>query len=80
MSSAKVAVADISRTGFTILIDDLKLSVPFDELPWFRAASIAAIARVEQPHPGHLFWPDLDVDLGVASIEHPERYPLRARA
>jgi hypothetical protein len=25
---------------------------------------------------GHLRWPDLDVDLSVESIEHPERYPL----
>jgi hypothetical protein len=25
-----------------------------------------------------LHWPDLDVDLHVDSIEHPERYPLVA--
>jgi hypothetical protein len=24
----------------------------------------------------HLRWPDLDVDLALESIEHPERYPL----
>ena len=23
-----------------------------------------------------LYWPDLDVDLAVESIEHPERFPL----
>jgi hypothetical protein len=27
----------------------------------------------------HLFWPDLDVDLAVDSIHHPERYPLVSR-
>jgi hypothetical protein len=26
--------------------------------------------------PEHLYWPDLDIDLSVESIEHPERFPL----
>jgi hypothetical protein len=29
---------------------------------------------------GHLHWPELDVDLHVDSIIHPERYPLVAAA
>ena len=36
-----------------------------------------AILRLERPQPGHLHWPDFDVDLAVDSIEHPERYPLK---
>ena len=32
-----------------------------------------------RPQPGHLYWPELDVDLSVESIEHPERYPLKAK-
>jgi hypothetical protein len=35
--------------------------------------------NVELPHPHHLYWPDLDVDLAVESIEHPERFPLVSR-
>ena len=27
----------------------------------------------EQPAPGRFHWPDLDVDLGMESIEHPLR-------
>jgi hypothetical protein len=34
---------------------------------------------MERPAPGHLYWPDLDVDLSVDSIEHPERYPMKAK-
>ena len=34
------------------------------------------LLNVELPHPHHLYWPDLDVDLAVESIEHPERFPL----
>jgi hypothetical protein len=32
--------------------------------------------NVEQPHPQHLHWPDLDVDLEVESLLAPEAYPL----
>jgi hypothetical protein len=31
-------------------------------------------------HGRHLHWPDLDVDLEVDALEHPERYPLAYRA
>jgi hypothetical protein len=41
---------------------------------------IGQLLRVEQPHPSHLYWPDLDVDLAVESIEFPERFPLVSRA
>jgi hypothetical protein len=34
------------------------------------------LVRVELPSSHHLYWPDLDVDLAVESIEHPERFPL----
>ena len=39
-------------------------------------ASVGAILNVQLPGPHHLYWPDLDVDLAVESIEHPERFPL----
>ena len=53
--------------------------VPFKDFPWFRDASVRAITNVQLPSPHHLYWPDLDVDLAVESIEHPERYPLVSR-
>jgi hypothetical protein len=34
---------------------------------------------VQRPGPEHLYWPDLDVDVAVESIEHPERFPLVSR-
>jgi hypothetical protein len=27
-----------------------------------------------------LYWPDLDIDLALDSIQHPERYPLVSKA
>ena len=79
-ATSEVEVTNISRHGFWLLPDDRELFLPFDEFPWFRKATVEAIVRVERPAPGHLQWPGLDVDLSVASIEHPERYPLTSRA
>ncbi len=73
-------VTNISRHGFWLLVDDQELFLPFDEFPWFRTAAVEAILKVERPQPDHLYWPDLDVDLTLDSIEHPERYPLKARS
>ncbi|MEX2016276.1 MAG: DUF2442 domain-containing protein [Candidatus Hydrogenedentales bacterium] len=72
-----VEVTNISRHGFWILLDDRELFLPFDEFPWFRHATVNAITSVQRPQPQHLYWPELDVDLEVESIEHPERYPLQ---
>ena len=51
--------------------------MPYDEFPWFKDASIDQIHNVQEPHPGHLYWPDLDVDLDVKSIIDPNQYPLK---
>jgi hypothetical protein len=72
-------VTNISGHGFWLLLDERELFLPFDEFPWFKRAPVEAILNLERPHPGHLHWPDLDVDLSVESIEHPDRYPLTSR-
>ncbi len=79
MSTSHAEVTNISQHGFWVLVDDRELFLPFDLFPWFKAAAVQAIHNVERPQPGHLYWPDLDVDLTLDSIEHPEHYPLKAR-
>lgn len=70
-----IEVTNVSPHGFWILVGGRELFLPFDQFPWFRAASIEVLCQVEQPRPGHLHWPALDVDLTLDMIEHPERYP-----
>lgn len=69
-----------SPQGLALLLGDRELFLPFNEFPWFREAPVSAILNVEWPQPHHLYWPDLDVDLAVESIENPERYPLISQA
>jgi len=69
-------VTNISSHGFWLLLADEELFVPFKEFPWFKDASVSEILKVEWPQPQHLYWPDLDVDIAVESIRHPEKFPL----
>lgn len=74
-----VEVTNVSRHGFWVLLGDEELFLPFSKFPWFRDAAIGTILHVELPSPNHLYWPDLDVDLSVESIRHPDRFPLVSR-
>jgi Protein of unknown function (DUF2442) len=78
-STSGVEVTAIAADGFWLSLDGRELFVSFAEFPWFEGASAEAVSRIERPQPHHLRWPAIDVDLSVASIERPERYPLKAR-
>jgi hypothetical protein len=75
-----VEVTNVSPHGFWLFIETREVFVSFETFPWFREASIREIGNVTLPSPHHLYWPDLDVDLAVDSLDHPERYPLVSRA
>jgi len=74
--TSAVEAGNVSEHGFWLLLGDRELFLAFETFPWFRDAPIAKLVRVQQPSSHHLYWPDLDVDLAVESIEHPERFPL----
>lgn len=69
-------VTHVSPDGFWLLLDGEELFVSFAEFPWFKDAPVAKLTNVTLPHPGHLHWPELDIDLAVASIRDPARFPL----
>jgi hypothetical protein len=62
-----------------LLVDDHEYFLSFTQFPWFRRAAVDAVLNVQRPAAGHLYWPDLDVDLAVESIEQPKRFPLVSR-
>lgn len=73
-------VTNVSAHGFWLFVGEREMFVAFEKFPWFRDASIRAITNVQLPSPHHLHWPDLDIDLAVESIDHPEKYPLVSNA
>ena len=76
---SEVEVTQISTHGIWLLLQEREHFLSFENFPWFKDASISAIHNVELLNEHHLFWPDLDIDLAVDSIERPERFPLVAK-
>jgi hypothetical protein len=75
-STSEVEVTQILKHGIWLLLHEKERFLSFENFPWFKNASVSAIQNVELLNKRHLYWPDLDVDLAVESIEYPERFPL----
>ena len=78
VSTSQVEVTHVSSHGVWLLAHDRELFLSYDDFPWFKEATIGSVINVEEPSPGHFYWPELDVDIGLETIEHPERFPLRS--
>ena len=71
-----IDVLNISKHGFGLLVHGREYFLNFGLFSWFREAKAFSILKVQLPLSHHLYWPNLDVDLELDSIEFPEKYPL----
>ena len=78
-STSRVEITNVSSHGVWLLADDQELFMSYEDFPWFKDVSVGKILNVEEPTPGHFYWPDLDVDLTIEIISHPEKFPLKAK-
>jgi hypothetical protein len=69
-------VTNIIHLGFWLLVDDQEYFVPFADYPAFRQATVSQICAVQRLSPTQFYWPELDIDLELKALEHPERFPL----
>jgi len=72
---SQVEVLNISQFGIWIYVAK-EYFLPYKEFPWFRDAKLADIHNVRLIHPFHLYWPALDVDLDLNSLNNLEKYSL----
>lgn len=79
-STSQVEVTHISSNGVWLLTHDEELFMSYDDFPWFKSQQIKSVINVEEQSPGHFYWPDIDVDLTLEIIRHPERFPLQAKS
>ena len=77
-SISPVEITHVSSHGVWLLANGQELFMSYDDFPWFKDAPVGKILNVEEPTPGHFYWPDLDVDLSQEILIHPERFPLKA--
>jgi len=78
-STLAVEVTNISSHGVWLLAHDKEFFMSYEDFPWFRDQTVKSIINVVEQSPGHFYWPDIDVDLTQEIIEHPERFPLKAK-
>jgi len=74
-----VEITNISSHGIWLITENKELFMSYDKFPWFKDAPVGKILNVEEQTPEHFYWPELDVDLGIESIEHPERFSLESK-
>jgi hypothetical protein len=71
-----VEITNVSENGIWIIIKDKEYFMPYSDFPWFKNAKIKDIFNVKLINEMHIYWPSLDIDLDVDSIENLEKYPL----
>ena len=71
-----VEVLNIDVHGLWLFAKEKEYFLPYEEFPWFKTATIADILNVEFHHGFHLYWPTLDVDLDLNSLEDASETPL----
>lgn len=76
VSTSVAEVTHISIHGIWLLVNGAEHFLPYEEYPWFRDARVSEIHAVELLHDDHVYWPELDIDLSVDCLEHPDSYPL----
>ncbi|MBX3183458.1 MAG: DUF2442 domain-containing protein [Polyangiaceae bacterium] len=69
-------MTDISPHGIWVLARGEEVFLPYETFPWFKRGTVEAVLNVEEQSPGRYYWPDLDIDLSLDIMKHPEKYPL----
>ena len=74
--STSVGVLMINAQGIMISVDGNDYFLSYNRVPWMEDASIRSVLNVKKEGRSGITWPDLDVELEIESLRHPERYPL----
>lgn len=77
-ATSPIEVVQLTPQGLWLAYQDREFFLDHDDFPWFREASARQVFNVTEVSSGHFYWPDIDIDLDVERIEHPERFPLVA--
>lgn len=74
-----VAVLMINSQGMMLSVQGQDYFVSYNRVPWLRDARVSSVLNVRMSGSRAIEWPELDVDLEIESLKHPERYPLVMR-
>ena len=73
------SVLMINNQGVMISVEGNDYFLSYNRVPWMKDATVRNILNIKVSGKNAVEWPDLDIDLEVDSLKHPERYPLVMR-
>ncbi len=73
---SEVDISNISVHGLWLFVNEKEHFLSYEQYPWFKDAKIGDILDVQLLHQFHLYWPRLDVDLEITSLDNQNQYPL----
>lgn len=76
LQSMSVSVLMINAQGIMVSVDGNDYFLSYNRVPWMKDAPVRSVLNVQKEGRSSIVWPDLDVDLEIESLKHPERYPL----
>ncbi len=74
-SPIKSQITSIENDGFWLLTAEGEFFVSFERYPAFEQATVSQIFDFRESF-GDFHWDDLDIDIELEALKHPERYPL----
>ncbi len=77
--NTSVKVLGLTPHGLWLFAKGEEHFLSFALFPWFKDAPVSAVFNVEAQGRDGFCWADLDVDLSMDGIKHPEKYPLIAK-
>lgn len=76
LKNTSVSVLMINFQGMMLSVLGNDYFVSYNRVPWLRNARISSALNVRMAGKNAIEWPELDVDLEIDCLKHPERYPL----
>ena len=74
-----ISVENITPFGIWVFVKGKEYFLSYEDYPYFKEQTLNSIQNVQLLHGYHLYWRDLDIDLEVNNLEHPEKYPLKSK-
>ena len=75
-NSTSASVLMINAQGIMISVCGQDYFLSYNRIPWMRDAAIKDVLNIQMCGNEAVEWPNLDIDLELDSLRHPERYPL----
>ena len=75
-NAISASVLMINNQGIMISVEGNDYFLSYNRVPWLKDATVRNILNIKMSGKNAVEWPDLDIDLEIDSLKHPERYPL----